>query len=274
MNRPRLGAFVGPHALPPTFAGVALALSLVWIPTVRAAGHEGHASGPMTDAAMKRWADAWWATHPRVGKESLQPAAATFTVTNFRFDADNNALTQVDTVTILEGETVLWQWVAGIHSITNGTGIADPEAGTLFDQPSSVGSPQFSFQFGTPGTFPFFCRPHEINNMTGVVKVLSPVGVERPIEPLGFTDGPVPTPTRSGVTFGFGLRVPGRALAEVFDAGGRRIARVLDRDLDAGRHAGAWDGRTAGGAPAGAGLYYLRLRLPGYESSRLIVIAR
>jgi hypothetical protein len=76
------------------------------------------------------------------------------------------------------------------------------------------------------------------------------------------------------VSFGFALRQPGRVRAEVFDARGRRIAIVLDRDLGAGPHVGAWDGRTPGGAGAETGLYYLRLRLPGYERSRAIVIAR
>ena len=91
---------------------------------------------------------------------------------------------------------------------------------------------------------------------------------------LGFTAGPSPRPTRAGVSFGFALRTPGRVRAEVFDAPGRRVATVLDRDYAAGAHTGAWDGRTARGARADAGVYFLRLRLPDYDRSRAIVIAR
>jgi len=236
-------------------------------------GHSGHAA--MTDAAMKRWADSWWASHPRVGTASRQAAAATFTVANFQFNADGNLATQVDTVHILVGEAVMWQWVIGIHSVTNGTGIDDPGAGTMFDQPISSANQQFTFTFTTAGTFPFFCRPHELNNMKGVVDVKSAAGVEPfPGGALGFTGGPWPNPTRTGVTFGFALRRPGRVRAEVFDARGRRIATALDRDLGAGSHVGAWDGRTSAGEPAGTGLYYLRLRLPGYQRSRAIAITR
>jgi flagellar hook assembly protein FlgD len=85
---------------------------------------------------------------------------------------------------------------------------------------------------------------------------------------------PAPNPSRRGVTFAFAMREAGRARAEVFDAGGRRVALVIDGDLPAGSHAAAWDGRVPGGGPAGPGAYYLRLQLPGYASSRTIVIAR
>ncbi len=236
-------------------------------------GHSGHAE--MTDAAMKRWSETWWATHPKVGAPSRQAAAATFFVENFRFDADGSFATQVDTVRIAVGEAVMWEWNGGIHSITNGTGFEDPNAGLMFDQPSDFDNNHFSFVFNAAGTFPFFCRPHELGDMKGVVIVGSTTGAEPfPGEALGFTGGPWPNPTRTGVTFGFALRSPGRARAEVFDARGRRIAIVLDRDLGAGPHVGAWGGRTPGGAGAETGLYYLRLRLPGYERSRAIVIAR
>jgi plastocyanin len=265
----------------PTLVGqfLFLCFSLLILGPARAAGpqatpeHSGHAG--MTDAAMASWASAWWSSHPRVGTSSLKAGAATFTVANFLFDADGNAATQVDTVMIAIGDAVTWQWIGGIHSITNGTGSEDPAAGTLFDQPSSVGAQQFTFEFNTAGTFHFFCRPHELNAMMGVVIVGGTTGV-KPLagEALGFTGGPWPNPTQSGVSFGFALRHAGRARAEVFDASGRRIALVLDRNLDAGPHTGAWDGRTLGGAPAENGLYYLRLRLPGYERSRAIAIAR
>jgi len=235
--------------------------------------HSRHAA--MTDADMKRWSDAWWATHPRVGTPSGQAASATFTVSNFQFNADGNLATQVDTVHILEGEAVMWQWIVGIHSITNGTGVDDPNAGTMFDQPSTSANQTFSFTFTTVGTFPFFCRPHELNDMRGVVNVRSTTGVDPvPDGDHGFTGGPWPNPARTGVSFGFSMRRPGRAHAEVFDVRGRRIAIVLDRDLGAGPHVGAWDGRTTRGENAPIGLYHLRLRLPGYERSRPIVIAR
>lgn len=242
------------------------------------ADHAGHAHGSevMSDAAMKRWAEQWWATHPAVGATTAQPAAATFQVSNFIFNADNNVNTQVDQVTISVGESVTWQWLAGFHTITNGNGFEDPQAGTLFDQPSDNTHTSFSFVFNTIGTYPFFCRPHEGIAMTGIINVTAATGGVDPATgaPLGFTAGPSPRPSRAGVSFGFALRSPGRVRAEIFDAGGRRVATVIDRAYAAGPHTGAWNGRSDAGAAASTGMYFLRLRLPGYDGSRAVVITR
>lgn len=240
--------------------------------------HATHA-GPMamTEGGMRRWTERGYAAHPPVGERSAAPPAATFTVTSFRFDKDGSATTQVDTARIQAGETVLWQWVGGSHTVTNGTGAADPQAGTLFDQPSNSSTPQFSYLFTTAGTFPFFCRFHVGMNMKGVVIVMSPSGVE-PVPgdgtARGVLGGPWPNPTRAGVSLRFALGEPGRTRIEVFDAQGRLVTVAWDRELAAGAYAAGWDGRRPDGTPADAGVYYLRLLAPGLFESRRIVIAR
>jgi hypothetical protein len=62
--------------------------------------------------------------------------------------------------------------------------------------------------------------------------------------------------------------------AEVFDARGRRVALVADRDLEPGMYSASWDGRTRGGEAAPAGVYYVRLRLPDFSGSRAITLTR
>ena len=91
---------------------------------------------------------------------------------------------------------------------------------------------------------------------------------------LGFTSAPAPNPSPRGVTFGFALQRAGHARAEVLDTSGRCIAVALDRDFDAGRQTGSWDGRVRGGARAQPGIYHVRLSLPGYVAVRPVVIAR
>jgi hypothetical protein len=90
---------------------------------------------------------------------------------------------------------------------------------------------------------------------------------------LGFTRAPWPNPTRGTTAFRFALDRPGRARADVFDVRGGHVATVLDRVLTAGSWEAAWDGRAASGR-AQAGVYYLRLVLPGRTESRSIVVAR
>ena len=261
--------------------GAVLVSGVAWIALVRPGrvvsqpasdGHIDHAM--MTEAGMKRWADTWWASHRPVGASSSQGASATFTVTNFRFDLDGNSATQIDTAKISVGETVSWSWITGTHTCTNGTGSGDPAAGTLFDQPMDTNHRNFSFSFPNPGTFNFFCRPHEFSDMKGVIIVSATTGAPGPEAALGFTADPVPNPTRDGARFAFSLRTPGHARAEVYDARGRRVAVALDADLASGPHGGAWDGRVSGGGRAATGVYYLRLTLPGYTASRTIAITK
>jgi len=71
------------------------------------------------------------------------------------------------------GDTVQWNWSIAIHTVTSGTGAADPEAGDLFDAPLDGANPTFSFVFSSEGTFPYFCRTHELMGMSGTVTVVS-----------------------------------------------------------------------------------------------------
>jgi plastocyanin len=78
---------------------------------------------------------------------------------------------QPDALTIAQGDTVRWVWSGGIHTVTNGTGAADPNVATLFDAPLSSSATTFQYRFVNTGVFPYFCRPHETLGMTGTITV-------------------------------------------------------------------------------------------------------
>jgi plastocyanin len=239
------------------------------------ATHGDHPGSAMSPEAMRAHAEAWWASHAPVGEAAQTTAipAATFLVGNFFFDMDGNLATLADTARIHVGETVLWQWSAGFHTVTSGISTIDPNAGTLFDQPSDSGHPSFAFQFNSAGTYPFFCSFHEAS-MKGVVVVSEVAGVgPAGGVPLGFLGTLAPNPTRAGTGFRFALRQAGHARAEVFDPSGRSVAVILDEDLPAGVHTAAWNG-LAGGAPADPGAYFVRLTLPGFVGSRTLLVRR
>lgn len=60
----------------------------------------------------------------------------------------------------------------------------------------------------------------------------------------------------------------------VFDLAGRRVATLTHGALEAGQHELAWDGRDVGGAPAPAGMYLVRARGEGFESTRRVLRVR
>jgi len=80
-----------------------------------------------------------------------------------------------------------------------------------------------------------------------------------------------PTPFRSGTTLRFSLGALAPVRAEVFDVTGRRVARLLDSTLPAGRHAITWDGTTGDGRPVNAGTYLVRLTRGASTETRKVV---
>ena len=124
---------------------------------------------------MQRWIREYYESHPTVGLSTAGIPAPVVTIRAITgtFDGDGDFTgTPIDTVEIMVGEVVRWQRLVGAHTVTNGTGAADADAGTLFDVPLDAANVIFDYQFNAAGLFPFFCRPHEDVQMFGAVRVI------------------------------------------------------------------------------------------------------
>jgi plastocyanin len=77
-----------------------------------------------------------------------------------------------DTLTIAEGDTVQWVWSGGVHTVTSG--VPCTPDGT-FDMPLDAATPLASFTYNSAGTFDYYCIPHCLINMVGVITVTQPV---------------------------------------------------------------------------------------------------
>jgi len=80
----------------------------------------------------------------------------------------------LDSISILTGETVEFFWGAGDHTITSGTGSGDPNAGNQINSSLNFQVPAVQLTFNSPGVYPFFCVPHELDNMRTTVYVSDP----------------------------------------------------------------------------------------------------
>jgi hypothetical protein len=83
-----------------------------------------------------------------------------------------------------------------------------------------------------------------------------------------------PVPSRSGATLAFALPGAGEAALDLFDAGGRRIARLAAGRFEAGRHVARWDGRDEAGREAAPGLYLVRLASGSGTAVRKLPVIR
>jgi len=83
----------------------------------------------------------------------------------------------------------------------------------------------------------------------------------------------VPNPFNPMTRIDFELARGDRVELTIHDVAGRLVARVFQGELPAGPHARFWNGRTASGEPAAAGLYYYTLRwTDGQDSKRMVLV--
>jgi hypothetical protein len=84
-------------------------------------------------------------------------------------------------------------------------------------------------------------------------------------------------PTASGAdaaTVSLQLPRSGRVRLDLFDVRGRLVRTLVDEARAAGAHVVRWDGRDGSGAPAAAGVYFLRLRAAGETATGRIALLR
>jgi len=82
-----------------------------------------------------------------------------------------------------------------------------------------------------------------------------------------------PNPFNPETHINFDLPHAQGVFVEVFDAGGRRVAVLVDEALDAGFHTVSWDGRDANGEPVASGVYFYRVKAgPLTETRKMLLL--
>jgi len=80
-----------------------------------------------------------------------------------------------------------------------------------------------------------------------------------------------PNPSRGPVRVSFVAPRTTSVSLEVFDVSGRRVYAAPVVTVAAGKQLLTWDGRTRRGSNAPAGVYFVRVRWPGFEASRRVI---
>lgn len=83
-----------------------------------------------------------------------------------------------------------------------------------------------------------------------------------------------PNPVAGPAEIRFALPSPGHVRLGVYDASGRLVRRLADRQYPAGYHQVRWNGRTESGARAAAGVYFLRLTSGAFTATSKITVVR
>jgi hypothetical protein len=83
-----------------------------------------------------------------------------------------------------------------------------------------------------------------------------------------------PNPFNPSTLIRFELAEASRARLYVYDVHGRTVARLVDRELPAGRHLVPWPGRDGGRPTVASGVYFYRLEAGSFTSTRRMVLLR
>jgi hypothetical protein len=83
-----------------------------------------------------------------------------------------------------------------------------------------------------------------------------------------------PNPFSPATTIQYTLSMSDHVVLEIFDALGRRVRVLVDRDEVAGTRNVVWDGEDEWGDAVSSGVYLVRLRAGSVRTSRTIVVTR
>lgn len=180
-------------------------------------------------------------------------AAATVQVDmrNFFFDPES--------VSIDQGDTIMWFSVEGNHTSTSGLdGVPDGywDSGLLSPGQS------YSFVFDTVGTFDYYCTPHWTFGMAGVVMV-NPTGIEENELGLGRSTGieqNYPNPFVSSTKISYTIDAHAMTEINIYDASGLKIKTLVQQRMAPGDYSVTWSGKDEGGTQVPAGVYFYEIR--------------
>lgn len=85
---------------------------------------------------------------------------------------------------------------------------------------------------------------------------------------------PRPNPSGGVIRFAVGVPTEGHARLSIFNAAGRLVATVLDREGPSGWTEMAWDGKDSSGRPVSSGVYLARLEGAAQKITRKFLVTR
>jgi plastocyanin len=182
---------------------------------------------------------------------------------------DFDFVPKVDTVSV--GDSVRWTNNGTVpHTSTSDT--KGPwDSGTLNPGES------FTFQFQTPGSYPYHCEFHP--SMTGMIVVRPASDVkdetgnkERPSQ---FTlSQNYPNPFNQTTKIDFSLAKSGFVSLNIYDILGRKVRTLVSERLSSGYKSVLWDGKNDSGKEVASGIYFYCLKVGDFSDTKKLVLLK
>jgi hypothetical protein len=101
-----------------------------------------------------------------------------------------------------------------------------------------------------------------------------PVPDPQPGRGADYIAGNYPNPFNPSTEIRFGLKDSGYVKIRIFDAAGRLVRTLVDREMPAGDHAEVWNGTGDGGRVAASGIYFCRFETGSLSKNIKMVLLR
>ena len=125
-----------------------------------------------------------------------------------------------NTGTINLGDTVIFQWVEGVHTTTS---TSVPVGAATWDEQLNATSPSYMYLPTVAGDYAYKCIPHEQMGMTGTFTVNPPTGIAQP--DLQLSVKLYPNPAQSELYIEFPQKTEGNYM----------ITDITGKELQTGR---------------------------------------
>ncbi len=144
------------------------------------------------------------------------------------------------------------------------------------------GGPPYHIEIPVPEVGLWFVHVTLVNEsghahrMTNIIERLdtSSVGTADGV-PLTFAlQAGAPNPFHARTTIAYAVPQPTELSLKIYDVTGRTVRTLVAGAVAAGRYEIEWDGSDGAGHGVGSGIYYVRMRTPGFESTRRITVLR
>lgn len=150
-------------------------------------------------------------------------------------------------LTVNVGDTVEWVWSTGLHTVTSGIDLADPELGILFDEPLDSSNTLVSYTFDHPGEVPYLCRFHFGLGMTGIIRVTT--GVTHTVNQVDLTFVPDDISINVGDTVEWIWSSGIHTVTNGVDFSDPNLGALFDAPLDVNNSSFSFTFFTAGDVP-------------------------
>jgi len=174
-------------------------------------------------------------------------------------------------INITVGDTILWQWIEGMHTTTSDV-VSGPDTwDTIIDQ----FNPTFSIVITTPGLHRYYCIPHGGPNGVGMAGTINASNIASATEdnatiPASFSlfqNYPNPFNPETNIKFNISFRE--LVSLKVYNILGNEVAVLLNEVKPAGSHIIKFNGENFS-----SGVYFYTLTAGNLKETRKMILAK